>query len=394
MTSTKAPRIALLFTQFSAYHVDRCEAVARRLAARAEVLAVEVAASSQTYAWERSDAVAGARKVTLFTDQPYESIGWLKRLRAQLQALDGCDVVLVGIGYNEFDVIALSWILRLRGARVIVLSESKHDDKPRSWWKERRKALILRAYDGAIVGARRHIDYFRSLGFRSRAVLPGYDTVGLERIRAMAGLPQAPDGAAFHDRHFVFVGRFVTKKNLLELVDGYAAYVQSVETPRRLILVGSGPLEAGLRMRATALGLQDLIDFSGFLGAREVAHLLGRSLALVLVSTEEQWGLVVNEALALGLPAILSPAVGAGDVLVRDGINGHIVANGDPAALGQAMLALAKDEAHWRSMALASRERAQWGDTERLADAVAVLLGLDDGQGARRLRHFEAAIAS
>ena len=123
MAQGKSARIGLLFAQFSAYHIDRCQAVALRFAGRAEVLAVEVATSSTTYAWEASGEVAGAHKLTLFPGENYDQIGWLRRFWRQFKALRSCDTVMIGIGYNERDVIALSWLLALLGKRVILLSE-------------------------------------------------------------------------------------------------------------------------------------------------------------------------------------------------------------------------------------------------------------------------------
>lgn len=392
--SRSPPRIALLFAQFAAYHVDRCEAVARRLAGRAEVLAVEVCASSQTYAWEPSGEVAGARKLTLFAGEDYEKVPLLRRFAAQFRALRHCDTVLVGIGYNERDIMMLSWLLPLLGVRMVMMSESKYDDFPRSRLFERFKALLLLPYRAAIVGARRHMAYARLLGFRRRRVLPGYDTVGVERIRMQAGGKLATDGADFAARPFVYVGRFVEKKNLLGLLDGYAAYAATAgTTARRLVLVGSGPQEAELKARADALGIAGLVDFPGFLSAGEVSRMLPGALALLLVSTVEQWGLVVNEALALGLPVVVSPAVGAGDVLVRDGVNGHVVEGGSPAAIASAMAVLGQDEAQWRAKCAASLERAWLGDVERLADAVELLLDPAAEPALGRMRQFIDAMA-
>ncbi len=367
-------RIGVLFAQFSAYHVDRCQAIAGRLGDRAEVVAVEVATTSADYAWEPSGAVAGARKVTLFPGESFDTVSPLRRFRAQFAALRRCDWVLVGIGYNEPDIIALSWALAACGVRVVVLSESKFDDFPRSSGHELVKGLILRSYRAAIVGAQRQIDYMRFLGFDRRPVLPGYDTVGLDRVRAMGGGVAAPDGQPYGARAFVFIGRFVPKKALPDLVDGYAAYVRQAAAPRRLILVGSGPEEAAIRQRADDHGIAHLIDFPGFLGPEAVARILADGLALVLPSTEEQWGLVVNEALAFGLPVIVSAAVGSRDVLVRNLDNGFVIEPGSPEGLGLAMARLADDEAEWRRMVGRSHARAKWGDTERLADAVEALV--------------------
>ena len=375
MARGKSARIGLLFAQFSAYHIDRCQAVALRFAGRAEVLAVEVATSSTTYAWEASGEVAGAHKITLFPGEKYDQIGWLRRFWRQFKALRGCDTVMIGIGYNERDVIALSWLLAMLGKQVILLSESKFDDKPRTILTECLKAAVLAPYSSAIVGGHRHIAYFRFLGFRRRSVLPGYDTVSLARVRAMGGGAVAPAGADYASRNFIFVGRFVDKKNLLELIVGYALYTKGAgHQARRLVLIGAGAEEPAMRAVAAAQGVSDLIDFPGFLDAGAVAQHLRGGLALVLTSSEEQWGLVVNEALAFGLPAIISAAVGSGDLLVRNLRNGYVIEQGSPQGLAQAMANLAGDEALWRSMVAASHARAWLGDTERLADAAEALI--------------------
>ncbi|MEQ1498200.1 MAG: glycosyltransferase family 4 protein [Novosphingobium sp.] len=382
-------RIGLLFAQFAAYHIDRCEAVGRRMAGRADVLAVEVATSSDTYAWEASGQVAAARKQVLFPGANYDAIAWPRRLWAQFRALRRCHMVLIGIGYNEPDIIALSWLLRLCGVQVVALSESKFDDKPRRAGTELLKALILAPYNAAIVGASRHRAYFRFLGFRQRPVLPGYDSIGVERIRAMGGAHLAPMGMAFADRNFAFVGRFVDKKNLIELVDAFALYRAAAgPRPRRLVLIGSGAEEAAIRARAEQRDVSDVIDFTGFLRAEDVAQLLAGSLALLLPSLEEQWGLVVNEALAFGLPVIASSAVGSTDVLVRTMVNGFVVEPGQPDSLAQAMLATAGDEAQWKEMVKASHARAWLGDTDRLADAVEALIDSTNPEPAARIAEF------
>lgn len=394
MAVSKSRPIAVLFAQFSAYHIDRCEAVARRFAGRAEVLAVEVATSSATYAWEASGAVAGARKITLFPGQSYNSVGWPIRLWRQLKALWRCDTVLVGIGYNEPDIIVLSWLLALLGVRVIMMSESKFDDKRRRVGKELLKSLILTPFRAAIVGGHRHLAYARFLGFHRRPVLPGYDTVSITRVRAMGGGVAAPEGEAFALRDFVFVGRFVDKKNLIELVEGYALYVAAAgSAARRLVLIGSGPEEAAICARADELGVAGMIEFPGFLGAEAVAQRLAKGLALVLPSVEEQWGLVVNEALAFGLPVIVSPAVGSGDLLVRNLINGYVIELNAPQGLAAAMLAMGRDEAAWRQMVAASHARAWLGDTERLADAVEALIAPGNAEAAQRTETMRQSLA-
>lgn len=383
-------RIALLFAQFSAYHVDRCEAVAKRLAGRWEVLAVEVATSSATYAWKPSGVVAGARKLTLFRGQSYDRIASWRRFWAQMRALWRCQTVFVGVGYNEPDIILLAWTLRLCGVDVIALSDSKFDDRPRTVGFELFKSLLLSAYSAAIVAGRRQTDYFRFLGFHRRPVLPGYDTVGLDRIRTIGGDAETP----FAERPFLFVGRFVGKKNLPTLLEGYAAYAQAAgPDARRLQLAGSGPDEANLRDQAEALGVARLVDFLGFLDSTAVARTMASAFALILPSREEQWGLVVNEALAFGLPVIVSTEVGSRDALVRNLVSGFVIEPGSAQGLTQAMADLSGNEALWFRMSAAAQQRAWLGDVERFADAVELVLDPSAAEAAARVAEFESTLA-
>ena len=364
-------RIGILFAQFAAYHVDRIEAAAKLLAGRAEVIAVEVAQASATYAWSPSGEVQGAAKRVLFKGEAYERIGKWRRLRAQYAALKDCDTVFVGIGYNEPDVLALAWALRLRGRRVVLMSESKADDFPRHRLRETTKALLLLPFTAALVGGPRQVAYMRALGFRRRRVVTGYDGVSIDRVRALGGTPRI----AAQDRPFVFVGRFVAKKNIVFLVEAYARYRQSAGVgARRLVLVGGGELEAQVRSRIAALGLGTAVEITGFVDAPQVATHLASARALLLPSTEEQWGLVVNEALALDLPVAVSRAVGSHDTLVRHGVNGFVLVPDDGAAWAEAMLALGGDEDRWEAMSQASRVLAPAGDTQRFAEGVEALI--------------------
>jgi glycosyltransferase involved in cell wall biosynthesis len=389
MPPTDLPKIALLWSQFAAYHVDRCDAVAERLQGRAEVLAIEVASSSQTYAWAPSGDLAKARKLTLFPDQEYESISPLRRLAAQFRAMRRCQMALIGIPYNRPEIIFLSWLLWLWGVRVILMSESKFDDYGRSLLTEIAKSIALVPYRAAVVGGRRHASYLRFLGFRRRPVLPGYDAVSMDRVRGQAG-ETAMDHA---NRPFIFVGRFVAKKNLIELIEAYALYAgRAGKDARKLVLVGSGPLDDALRARAGELGLADRVEFPGFLSSEDVSRRLGAALALLLVSTVEQWGLVVNEALALGLPVIVSSQAGSSDALVRNLVNGYVVETGSIEGLARAMNLLASDEALWTNLSQGSLSRAWLGDTGRLADAVDVLFAPDAPASSERIARFVAEL--
>lgn len=396
-------RIALIWAQFSAYHVDRLEATARRLAGQAEIIAVEVCARSHAYRWEASAAVAGARKLCLFPGQAFEDVHPVRRWWAALRAVRGCDTVFIGLGYNEPDAVLLAWVLRVIGVRVVMMTASKWDDRPRRIGVELVKRIVLAPFAAALVGGARQRRYVAFLGFHRRPVLCGYNTVSVRRVRRQAGAGLGPAAPAFADRPFIFVGRFVPRKQIDLLLDGYARYVaRAGKAAHRLVLIGAGECEAALRAHCARLGVAHLVDWPGFLGAADVAAQLARGLALVLVSREEPWGLVVNEALAVGLPVIVSAQVGACDTLVGNLENGFVIMPGPVAdrdasgvaspvaSIAAAMAGMAANADAWAAMSANAARRAWLGDVGRFADAVAVLTATEDANraAARRSARF------
>ncbi|MDP3906641.1 glycosyltransferase family 4 protein [Novosphingobium sp.] len=362
------------------------------MAGQFDVLAIEVATTSQTYNWPPSGAITNATKLTLFPGQSYETISPLRRLWRELRALIGCRTVFVGIGYDRADIIALSWLLRLSGGTVVMMTDSKFDDRSRWAPREALKAMVLKAYSAVIVAGRQQRDFVHLLGHHRHRVVPGYDTVSIDRVRREALRSPLPPKS---DWPFTFVGRFVPKKNLFNLLEAYALYVSQADgPPRRLQLIGSGELEAGLRAYCAELDITHLVDFPGFLSACDVSARLAASIALILISVEEQWGLVVNEAVALDVPVIVSTAVGSTDALVRNLCNGFIFEPDAVDGIAAALKLLAEDPQLRDRMSAAAHERAWLADTERFADAVQHLVTREpDAAATASIARFERSLA-
>lgn len=358
--------VVFLWENFGPYHLDRLRAVA---ADGRRVIGIQLAATSNTYGWAASDA-AGLDIRTLLAAGEHRSHGKLTwRLLREARRIGPADWFLCH--YEQPAVFAAALALRLRG-RVFAMFESKFDDYPRRWWWEAGKVALLSPYAGALVPTPRARDYLAFLGL-SRRVAFGYSTVSVARVRALLGSAPAPDGATFPDRDWVAVSRLVSKKNLQLAIAAYAAWLPQAQTPRDLHLLGSGPLEAELRAQATALGVTARVHFHGFVQADAVSHRLARSLALLLPSVEEQFGLVAIEAQAAGLPVLATPQVGATDVLIDGGLNGFVLPLGKPESWAASMLLLSEDEARWCRFATAARDGAGRGDVARFAEGVAAL---------------------
>jgi glycosyltransferase involved in cell wall biosynthesis len=251
---------------------------------------------------------------------------------------------------------------------------SKFDDYTRKISRELLKSVLYFPYNGAISSGTRSRDYMRFMGFSPSQIQPSYNTVSLDRIRSLAGAPPAPDGVPFRERHFTIVARMVPKKNLSMALKAMKLYTLQVPHPRELHLFGTGPLEAELRHQARETCISGLVHFRGFQQTQDISRAYGSSLALLLPSIEEQFGNVIPEAEAMGLPIILSDNCGGRDLLVRSGVNGFVIEPDNPAGMAYFMRLLSEDQELWQNMCIASQSFVEQADSSRFAEAVEALI--------------------
>lgn len=362
----KPSRVVFAWENLGPSHFDRIEACAADPAL--DVTAIEFFGTSIVYDWN-SAGLAGVRRVTLYPDgralrNPL--LVW-RLIRACLTRRPACVFLC---HYNYLPVFLTALVLRALGIRTITMIDSKFDDMDRSVWREVPKALLLAPYHGAMAGSRRTVEYLRFLGFRKRPVVEGFDTLDIARIAARApasGAGQPPTHAA---RDFLIVARLIREKNLEFALRAYAEWHRQAAHPRALRILGAGPLEAQLRALAAELGVAQQVRFEGTASPEQVAQAMRDALALVFPSVQETFGFVVIEALALGLPVLISIKPGAADGLIDSGVNGWLVDPWRPAGLVAAMALLDRDEAAWQSASAAASASSERGDVRHFVSAV------------------------
>lgn len=154
------------------------------------------------------------------------------------------------------------------------------------------------------------------------------------------------------DGAFLFVGRLVPYKGLRILFEALAAVGQA-----ELVVVGTGPQRAELEGLAAALEVEGRIRFAGDLTREQLAREMGTARALVLPSLDrsETFGLVQLEAMAAGLPVIVTdPGTGVAAVGIPDETC-LVLPPGDAEALARAMRTLLDDPRRAEAMGAAGR---------------------------------------
>lgn len=337
--------VAVLFHRFGPYHVARLKAAARC----GKVIGIELSANSREYAWDVIRATGDFQRLTISSDDTkVPKIEIANRLSRALEELSP-SVVFVNGWAGVTAATALAWCQRYR-IPAVVMSESTAIDEPRWFWKEAVKRQVVRCFAASLVGGFRQAEYVVSLGMPRDRVYLGYDAVdndffasGADAVRnnscetrGRLGLPK---------QFFLASSRFIPKKNLPGLLRAYALYQQKTrQAAWHLVLLGDGPGRRELERVRADLQLTKWVQMPGFKQYHELPAYYGLAGAFVHASTSEQWGLVVNEAMAAGLPVLVSERCGCAPDLVRPGNTGFTFQPADPAALADLMIQIAADE--------------------------------------------------
>jgi glycosyltransferase involved in cell wall biosynthesis len=141
-------------------------------------------------------------------------------------------------------------------------------------------------------------------------------------------------------RYFLFVGRLVREKGVFDLLAAYAKLDAEARKNVGLVFVGDGVARPGLFKQALTIS-PGMIKFTGFAQRERLAVYYALADVMILPTYTDPWGLVVNEAMACGLPIVVSRAAGCAADLVVDGWNGILVPPGDVLLLCAAMQSLA-----------------------------------------------------
>lgn len=156
------------------------------------------------------------------------------------------------------------------------------------------------------------------------------------KVREMFGV--SPDAFVV-----LFVGKLISKKRPDDLVRACLRILQlSRDADVHAIVIGDGPLRQQLLI--SARDHENRVHFAGFRNQHELSAFYAASNVLVLPSGgDETWGLVVNEAMACGVPAIVSDAVGCGPDLIEEGQTGYTYPVGNVPELADRILRLKLD---------------------------------------------------
>jgi len=328
-------KLALQWQRFGPYHIARTSAAYAKLgSANIEVFGLETSSTDDTYQWREEKRASDFCRYTTFPSEGYGDIGKLRLwngVQNQLNLLKPDAVAIAG--YTTVDALsALFWCKR-NGRYSVLMCVSKHDDAKRYKLKESVKSLIVRQFDAALCGGRLQTQYLISLGLAEDRAFIGYNAVNNQYFRnnsqiarnqpeSFRNLPGLNDSTPF----FLASCRFIVRKNLERLLIAYKRYrslfcEHTNCEPWRLVILGDGPERENLLKIENEEEISG-ISWAGFRQIDELPAYYGLASCFIHPALQEQWGLVVNEAMASGLPVIVSERCGCAPELIIEGKTG------------------------------------------------------------------------
>lgn len=284
------------------------------------------------------------------------------------------DVIVCG-GYNYVSSWqALRWAKRHRVPFVLWSESTGQDSRNKHAPMEFLKSQFVKSCDGFVVPGQSAREYLLSLGVRTEDISVAPNAVDTALFASAVGPvrqreTQLRAQLALPNRYLLFVGRLVRSKGVLDLLQAYERLSPALRKQVSMVFAGEGAMRAELELRARDIH-PGRVHFAGFVHREDLATYYGLAECFVFPTRTDPWGLVVNEAMACGLPVICTRVAGCAADLVHE--NGRLVSVGDVAELSSAMEEIATQSEVRLRMGEESRQRIEAYSPERCAAGLAL----------------------
>ena len=254
---------------------------------------------------------------------------FIPSFREASRVLENIDVVVMG-GWEVPFFIRTIFLARQKRIPIIQFYESTKDSHRFNGPLIRKiRFLIFSQADFIVTAGTASTDAVLDMGISKEKIITLFNPVDVSWFDQFAHSHRTPTTPG---HKFLYAGRLIALKNVGALIEAFALIRQGSDT---LTIAGDGELSGELKAVAQSLGVADSVVFAGHKNQEELATIYATSNTFILPSTNEVWGLVVNEALASGLHVVVSDKCGVSE-FVSD-MKGCYISQTDPLSMADAM---------------------------------------------------------
>jgi glycosyltransferase involved in cell wall biosynthesis len=250
--------------------------------------------------------------------------------------------VLVADGFFKWTFPCLFQRLMHKTPLVVCYERTGFTERRAQWYRTFYRRAAMTAIDAMCCNGRLSGEYVQTLGIPPRRITFGHmvaDTAGLaaacEKITDSEKTALKTELGLRGKTVFLYVGRLIPRKGLDLLLNAWA----EMNPPAAgLLIVGDGPERGALEAFCAEQGLNN-VRFVGNVDYDRIAAYYATADAFVIPTREDNWSLVVPEAMACGLPILCSTYNGCWPELVRENENGWVF---DPLDIGDTRRAISR----------------------------------------------------
>ncbi|MCA0362925.1 MAG: glycosyltransferase family 4 protein [Bacteroidetes bacterium] len=260
----------------------------------------------------------------LLYDEYYENISNFRRFKAMFYWVRKFKPDVVNIsGYYEPAMNLILLYCKLSGIKVVISIDSTESDNPNVGWREKVKSLVVNMGNGFFCYGSKSAEYMYKLGISPEKILLKNNAVDNQKVASIYQEAQKSreikkNILGLRKYNFIYVGRLIKFKNIDNLLAAY----KNLNTPDwGLIILGNGSEEEKLKHYVSENQLEGVCFVDGKQWF-EVPEYMALADIFILPSFSEPWGLVVNEAMACGMPVLVSEKCGSAPDLVHENKNG------------------------------------------------------------------------
>ena len=226
--------------------------------------------------------------------------------------------VVITTGFNPTFLVAYVWA-RLHGARHIAMTDGTfYTESASLTWVHRlvRRWVYggTKTFIGASLGA---FELYRFYGIPSKRMFQSHLCANNDIYTPIAFEQKSFD--------FVFSARFIDIKNPYFAMEVAQQVAKRLGRKTRLLMLGSGELDADLRRDAAKVAPDVDVVFAGFVKQAELPAHYASAKLMLFPSKFDPWGVVANESMAAGAPVLVTPMAGVAHDLVLDNVNGYVL---------------------------------------------------------------------
>jgi len=217
-------------------------------------------------------------------------------------------------GWNEKISHYFLFICQIKKIPIVILSDSRYKGTKRNIFIELLKGFLLKGCSSAIVAGKESENYLIKLGFKKSAIFKPYNVVDNNYFLST-------NKSRRSNKYILCVSRFLKLKNHKKLLKAFEIYKKK-DGDLNLILIGSGPEKENIIKYKEELSCSSNISIEPWKNMSELKSYYCNAKVFVLLSNNDTWGLVVNEAMASSLPCIVSYECGCYVDLIKDNNTG------------------------------------------------------------------------